>query len=111
MYMIVPRLWRPFSILPRFDYTLFALLLTLMAFGVLGLYSLSVGEDAARSTLVRQVWLALAVIPLIFALAAHNYRSLSRVTPFLYGGILIGLVAVLIWGETIRGSRGWFNLG
>ena len=90
------------------DLPLLAGLLILMGFGLLILYSAS-GENALQ--LNRQiVRLSLAFLAMLF-LAWIPPRIYKKWTPFIFGGGIILLVAVVFVGEVGKGAQRWLNFG
>jgi len=94
----------------HFDWIIIAALLLLISFGLIEIYSVSLGRGSADLLNFRkQIFFAgLGFLTLIvFSFIDYYFlRSLSRY--LFFGGILL-LVAVLIFGDTVRGTKGWFN--
>lgn len=90
------------------DLTLFALLLALIGFGLLILYSASnanmgmIMRQAFRLIFATLIMLILAFIP------PHKYKIW---TPWLYGVGLGLLIAVMIMGKIGKGAQRWLELG
>ncbi|MGQ3889553.1 rod shape-determining protein RodA [Legionella sp. CNM-1927-20] len=90
------------------DWPLFGLLITLMAFGMLILYSASneninmVIRQAIRLGFAASIMLIFAAIP------PHKYKIW---TPWLYGIGLALLIAVMIMGKIGKGAQRWLDLG
>ena len=40
-----------------------------------------------------------------------DYRALAQRSPLIFGGVLVSLVAVLLFGEVAKGSRRWIDVG
>ena len=40
-----------------------------------------------------------------------DYRTLAQRSPLIFGGVLVSLVAVLLFGEVAKGSRRWIDVG
>ncbi len=100
------------SQIKNFDWLMLASVLLLICFGLIEIYSVSLGrENADFLNFQKQIYFAVAGIVLLFVFSfidSYFIRSLSR---YLYalGGLI--LIAVLIFGETIRGTKGWFIWG
>jgi rod shape determining protein RodA len=93
----------------RIDYTL---LLPAVVLTVLGILTMRT-PDIAQVFFEKQVmWLALAVGCFLIAQAFH-YRFLrtTSATLVIYGGVALVLVATLLFGSTIKGTKGWINFG
>ncbi len=90
------------------DYTLFSLLLILISFGLLILYSAS---NANIGMIMRQSFRLLfaALIMLILAfIPPHKYKIW---TPWIYSVGLSLLIAVMIMGKIGKGAQRWLELG
>lgn len=91
------------------DWVALAAALGLCALGLLTMNSFS-GEDPF---FVRQLmWVAVGT-GVFFAASAVDWRFLrgGRMAALVYVGMLLPLVLLLLFGETTRGARGWFDLG
>lgn len=101
-----------FLYLKNFDWILFFPVLLLTAFGLIEIYSVSLGQGAEE--LIRfqkQLFFAGTGVILVFALSFLDYRMLRDLGNYFYViGILL-LVGVLIFGVTIKGTTGWFDFG
>jgi len=90
------------------DLPLLAGLLVLMGFGLLVLYSAS-GESSSQ--LNRQVVrLAVAFSAMLF-LSWIPPRIYKKWTPFIFGGGVLLLIAVIFLGEMGKGAQRWLNFG
>jgi len=92
----------------NFDWVLIILILVLLAVGLAGIYSVDLSRGASLEFFPTQI-LAL-IIGLFFLLTAglfhvSSYRSSAKLV-YLISAVL--LLLVLIFGETFRGTRGWF---
>ena len=98
--------------LKNFDWILFGAILFLVSFGLLAIYSASLGQETkSLLNLEKQVIFVSLGIVILFILSFmdyHVWRNYSGLI-FIFGIIL--LVAVLVFGEVVRGTRGWFALG
>ncbi|MBI4139187.1 rod shape-determining protein RodA [Candidatus Uhrbacteria bacterium] len=96
----------------RFDWTLFFAATILTVIGLLAIYGLSISREALDLfQFKKQLVAAVIGLALVLGSAFFDYRHLrSLALPlYLFGVALLG--AVLVFGETIRGTRGWFVLG
>ena len=103
-----------YKLLDKFDWFIFLPMLLLIAFGLAAIYSVSLGRGAGGEFINFNKQLIFIAVGLIIFLAAAliNYRSWRKIGWIGYLVSLILLVLVLSpLGSTIRGSRGWFNLG
>jgi len=96
----------------NFDWLLLFLSLTVIVVGLLTLYSAvdSGGREYSGAFQRQLYWLALGIVVMVVAFAL-DYRWLER---FAYPMYLLGLLlllAVLLFGKTVSGSRRWLDLG
>ncbi len=119
---LVPRFAAYFK---KFDWVLFGSAAALAVFGLFVLYSTSLGTATVGvpgtgsqplaagdfGNFWKQLIFAAAGAVLALALAAFNYRLLSGLAKPLYVLSIILLVAVLLFGRSIRGTTGWFGIG
>ncbi len=97
-------------VLAQFDYPLFAGAVVLASIGLLGIYSATT-HGADSGLFGRQiVWLVLGVA-VCLAMLSIDYHILIENALLLYVGMVILLVAVLIFGREINGSRSWIRFG
>lgn len=97
------------SLISRFDWVLSGLVLLLSAVGLINLYSSSVALNDSLY-LSQGVWLLLGFV-LATLTVVVDYRNYERWSYFIYGAVLLMLVAVFGVGSTINNSRRWLNLG
>jgi rod shape determining protein RodA len=96
-----------------FDWGLLGLALALGAVGIMTLYSaVTAGTEApVRILYMKQMlWLGIGLSVMMGSLFI-NYRNLERWAPVLYAGCVVLLVAVLVGGKYVSGSRRWLVLG
>jgi rod shape determining protein RodA len=95
--------------LRRLDWSLFTAGLLLAAFGLAALYSVTINvENPDYTQVVHQAVFMVVGLLVLLGAAALDYRVWWTMSWPLY---LVGaglLVAVLLFGETIRGTTGWF---
>ncbi len=90
------------------DYSLLGLLLILISFGLLILYSAS---NANMGMIMRQSFRLIFAALIMFVLAfipPHKYKVW---TPWIYGVGLALLIAVMIMGKIGKGAQRWLELG
>ncbi len=94
----------------HFDWVLFASVLLLVCIGLAEIYSVALGQSAIDLlNFKKQVGFVSLGIVLLFFFAFFDYYNLrSYSNYFMLAGVLV-LVAVLIFGNTIRGTKGWFS--
>lgn len=95
----------------KFDWLLLAAVLFLALLGLLEIYSISLGQGGSSVLNFRKqaLFIGLGVIALLgFSLIDYNfYKSIHRYL-YLAGAGLLGVV--LVFGQTIKGTKGWFSL-
>jgi rod shape determining protein RodA len=93
----------------RIDLLLLTPAVLLSCLGLLLIFSTSYEVDP--SFFVRQVIYILVSVFVFFIVNSLDFKSISHVSTFLYVAILLVLVATFIFGEEIRGSIRWIDLG
>lgn len=95
----------------NFDWLMFSSVILLSSFGLLQLYSIALGQDQANfSIFYRQLFFVLIGIILLFFFSLLNYKWLLSFKNYFYLLSLILLIAVLFFGDTIRGGTRWFSV-
>lgn len=102
------------SFLERFDWVLLAATMLLVVFGVLVIASAT--QDAVDPTLISrvpdQIRFAILGVLTLFTMALLDYRLLGSISSWLYGLMIILLLAVVFFGtEGDAGARRWINVG
>ncbi len=98
--------------LKNFDWIMFTAVLLLVCFGLAEIYSVALGRSQVDLlNFKKQIIFIILGIILLFILAFFDYHSLRSYSKYFYFSGLVLLVAVLFFGQTIRGTKGWFNLG
>ncbi len=93
----------------RFDWVLLLLVMSIATVGLLNLYSSSVALGESFY-LTQMTWLSLG-FGLALVTTIIDYRTYERLAYVGYVAVVVMLIAVLIVGTTINGSRRWLNLG
>lgn len=97
--------------LKKFDWVLLLITFLLISFGLIEIYSIALGQNKVDlANFKKQILFIVIGFILLLTIAMidyNNYRSLSR---HLYLGGAALLIMVLVFGSTIRGTRGWFNV-
>ena len=93
----------------RMNWLLFVLMMGLLAYGVYAIYSATWMRDVnfCRSQIL---WI-LICLPGFFAVALMDYRWVRIGAVPMYAVAMIGLVAVMLFGEKRFGARSWLNFG
>lgn len=94
------------------EWPLVGIALLLSFIGLILIYSATTPPgDAGRSFLVRQVtWCSLGIVLMALCLL-FDYHMLDRWAFWLYGLVILSLVAVWALGKVTAGSRRWIELG
>jgi rod shape determining protein RodA len=96
-----------------FDWGLLILIFLLVAFGLIVQYDLSFSANFSffTSNFGRQLIFSLIGLVFIFVFSRFDFRLFRSISYVLYGLSLLALVAVLIFGKTFHGVRGWLSFG
>ncbi|MBI4437566.1 rod shape-determining protein RodA [Candidatus Uhrbacteria bacterium] len=106
------RLFQTIGQLRSADWLLLLAVFTLLLLGLSAIYSVELSQEASTFLhMKKQVVAALVGVAIFLSLALSNYKLLQNYSLALYCLCTGLLVLVLIVGETIRGSTGWFVLG
>ena len=107
-----PRLFHLLRQLRSADWLLLLAVFTLLLFGLAAIYSVELSQDVSSFVLVKKQIIATVIGAVIFlTLTLSNYKLLQNYALALYCVCTSLLVLVLLFGETIRGSTGWFVFG
>lgn len=102
---------RFFSSSKRFDWILFIPALLLVCFGLAAIYSVDLGKEGINFLDLKKQIVALAIgLVAFFSVSFIDYKAWKNYRYFLYIFILLLLAGVLIFGTSIRGTKGWFVL-
>jgi len=100
-------------LIQHFDWGLLFLTLTICAIGLLALHS-AVSADldgAGRSFFFKQmIWYGAGFVA-IGVVIVVDYRNIDRWSYIIYGGVIVMLIGVLVFGKIAGGSRRWLVLG
>lgn len=94
----------------KIDFTTLFITLTLLAVSLLSMYSATYDAGASQYFQRHAFWILIGVL-LMAAVAVMPFRTLQLFSYPLYGVSLLFLIAVLVLGKTIAGSRSWFGVG
>src|SRR5919106_2053642 len=95
--------------LRRSDLVLFLTAIALGGIGVLAIYAAE--ADYRQLYAVNQALGLVAGLVGAVALALLDYRWLGRYLRFVYGAMILMLVAVLVAGFSVNGSQSWIGVG
>lgn len=97
--------------LKNFDWLIFAAVVLLIAFSLVEIYSVALGQEKfSLLNFQKQLFFAGAGIVLLFLFAFIDAYSLKSFSLYFYFFGVIILVAVLIFGSVAKGTKGWFNI-
>jgi rod shape determining protein RodA len=99
------------SYLKQFDWFLFLAAILLASIGIAAILSTTWGGQDSMKILDKQIIAAVAGIFFVFGLTFLSYQVLKSYAYVLYAVMISSLVAVLLFGKEIRGTKGWFDLG
>jgi len=95
-------------IFKNMDYGILVCTVILLAIGLVALFSAT--QNSEYSELKKQImWLCIS-IPIMIVIIFIDYDFIAKISPVLYGIIIILLIAVL-FTEPINGATSWFNVG
>jgi rod shape determining protein RodA len=99
-----------FSYFKKIDWLLLLPVALLVILGLVTLYTTNLNiENPDWLSLQKQlIFFALGLI-LLFIISFFDYRRLANYSWPIYLVAIILLAAVLVWGNTIRGTTGWFS--
>src|SRR4030066_1017294 len=99
----------------RFDFILFFLVLAISSWGVLIIYSATKEtmpggvSDPQYFMKRRLIWLGVGIV-IFIAVQFINYRKIQRYWWLIIAAGILSLVAVLLFGYEVHGSKGWIDL-
>lgn len=93
------------------DWPLFLSAVLLMLFSLTALFSMSLGEVISKGDVLKQALFVLTGIFWIFFLARFDFRAWRFLNLLLYIAGIFLLLGVLFFGQTLRGTTGWFIVG
>ena len=101
-----------FTYLKNYDWIIFASIVLLIIFGLSEIYSIALSnEDLRLLNFKKQILFVVLGMFLLFFISFLDYYNLRSFSLYFYiAGVLL-LIAVLLFGETIRGTASWFNFG
>jgi rod shape determining protein RodA len=97
--------------LKNFDWIIFFAILLLISFGLIEIYSVALGQGSLNLiNFKKQLLFALVGFFLFFFFTFFDSNFLKSLNRYFFVGAALILIAVLIFGSTIRGTKGWFSL-
>jgi len=96
----------------KIDWLLFFAIVILLVLGTSILYSLSLNTDTSNFVIFRkQIFFALSGIGLFLFVANVNYNVWLTYAKLIFIIFAVVLLGVLVFGQTVKGTTGWINLG
>jgi len=97
--------------LKNFDWLMFTAVLLLVCFGLAEIYSVALGRSQLDLlNFKKQIIFVLVGLVLLISLAFFDYHNLRSYSKYFFILGLILAAGVLFFGQTIRGTKGWYNL-
>ena len=94
----------------KFDWILFGAVFLLLVLGLVALYSISLSKaDSDFLNFKKQIIFIVIGLGGFAFFSSIDYKWLKTYSLFFYILAVILLVAVLIFGQVIRGTKGWFS--
>lgn len=103
---------RGFELFVRFDWTLLIAATTLSVLGMLAIYGIGIARESTDFfQFQKQLVAAMIGWGIVLGAVFLDYRHIKPFAIPLYGFGVLLLTSVLFFGQTIRGTRGWFVIG
>ncbi len=94
-----------------FDWVLFSVTLLLVILGLTAIYSVDLSRGSDLILFKKQLFAGGIGLALLFGASMTQHTFFRSYAKLFYFVALILLVAVLVVGKSVNGSRSWFNLG
>jgi rod shape determining protein RodA len=95
----------------KFDWLLFLPAVILSCLGLVAIYSTDLADAGDFGNFKKQLLAFFLGLLILFLAAFLDFRQLRNAKNLLYFFAAGILLAVLLFGKTIRGTRGWFSVG
>ncbi|MBL0341576.1 MAG: rod shape-determining protein RodA [Bacteroidetes bacterium] len=104
------------SIFQNIDWMIVGIYLTLMLIGWINIYAAVYNEEHKSILDISQnygrqlIWIVTSLVLVVFLLVIDGkfYEAFSYI---IYGAVLMVLIAVLLFGREVAGSKSWFEVG
>jgi len=101
---------RPRELLDRIDLSTVGVALALVAVGVVGIGSATLGEPGQGLWRQQLIWLAIGAAA-AFVVVVVDYRFWAQLAYAFHGAVIVLLIAVLLVGREVAGNRSWLVFG
>lgn len=96
----------------KLDWLSFVVVVLLLGIGLAALYSVSFVEGNLNpNNFYKQIFAIVIGFSLMLFFSFYDYRTFNSCSTKLYLILLIFLIGIIFLGISIRGTRGWLNLG
>ncbi len=95
----------------RFDFAIFLPMIFLIVAGLLAIYSSTVHHPTAHGNFQKQLYWAIFSLVIFFIIYSLPQQTFKMFAVAFYAGTVFFLVAVLVMGKTVYGSKSWFGIG
>jgi rod shape determining protein RodA len=93
-----------------FDWLILILALAIAVVGIVEIHS-ATQYDRAENFYLKQIYRILIGLLLMGVVMSIDYHALAENVPYFYAAGIAALVAVLLFGKKVSGSRSWISLG
>ena len=101
------------KVFAMFDYLLILVVLTLVALGVMFIYSSSINSEGVRVTneYIKQIiWASIGFVIMI-GITIYDYRRTESLSIYGFIGLLLLLIYTRIFGRYVNGAKSWIGIG
>lgn len=94
------------------DWPIVVSVMMLTIFGLTAIFSLDRGQGFEHYPFLTKQFIAFLLgVVMLFLTQRFQFRFYRDISTYVYIGSIVLLIAVLFFGETIRGTQGWFVFG
>ncbi len=96
----------------KIDAGFLTIIILILLISIVTLYSTVNSEQSSKAELYKKqiLWIAIGIV-LMIAVLIVDYHFLSDFASIFYGISIIALIATLVIGKTISGSKSWIGIG
>src|SRR5574339_1200111 len=97
--------------LDSFDIRFIGLILAILSFGLISIYSVTYQQDSGVPLYLKPVvWIGLGSVAFVVMLVS-DYHKVARLTYPAYAVVLVLMAVVLMMGKTSHGAQRWMSIG